>query len=601
MKLEDYGFIGDTHTGALVGLNGSIDWFCAPRFDSGACFAALLGEQKNGCWRIGPSDETRRVTHSYRGETLVLETIFETASGSVRLIDCMPMPCVSRTIIRVVEGISGRVNMEMKLIARFDYGVTVPWVMRTDHSLTGGAGPNALILRADVPTFGEDMSTVARFSVGEGERKSFVLSWYPSHETPPEPIDAWKAIEETEKHWREWCARCTCKGEYRDIVVRSLLTLKALTYAPTGGIVAALTTSLPERIGGVRNWDYRFCWLRDATFTLYSFMLAGYKEEAEAWSAWLLRAVAGDPAQLQIVYGPAGERHLTEEVLAHLAGYENSVPVRIGNAASEQVQLDVYGEVLDAMYLARKLKIKSDPEYWHLERRLVDHVAEIWRKPDDGIWEIRGARRQFTHSKVMAWVAVDRAIRSVEDFGLEGPVDEWRTLREEIHREACEKGYNSDIGSFTQYYGTDKLDASLLMIPLVGFLPVTDRRVRGTIEAIERDLMADGFVLRYHPDKSSSVDGLPPGEAAFLPCTCWLIDCLHLLGREKDARAMFRRLLDVRSGLGLFSEEYDTARKRLVGNIPQAFTHVGVVNTALNLSPQTGPADHRGATAHASI
>ena len=595
MKLEDYGFIGDTHSGALVGVNGSIDWLCTPRFDSDACFAALLGTEKNGHWQISPKEPIRRVTHSYRGDTLILETVFETANGSVRLIDFMPPRGRYRDVVRIVEGIQGRVDMELRLVVRFDYGMTIPWVKRFQEGLTAVAGPNALVLRADVPMFGEDLSTVARFSVGESERKSFVLTWYPSHDQQPVAVDAFKSLAETEEHWREWSARCTYRGEHRPAVIRSLLTLKGLTYAPTGGIVAALTTSLPEKLGGVRNWDYRFCWLRDATFTLYSFMQAGYTEEAAAWSHWLLRAVAGDPAQLQIMYGAGGERRLTEVQLAHLRGYENSTPIRIGNAASEQFQLDVYGEVMDAMHLAREMKIECDPAYWHLQRHLVDFVEANWDKPDEGIWEIRGPRRNFTHSKVMAWVAVDRAVRAVEEFGLDGPVDRWRALRDTIHREVCEKGFHSGRQAFTQYYGSELLDAALLMIPLVGFLPASDERVRSTVELIEQELVIDGFVQRYHPDKSASVDGLPPGEGSFLPCSFWLVDCLHLIGREEEARAMFQRLLDIRTPLGLLSEEYDQARHRLIGNFPQAFTHVGLINTARNLSPKIGPADHRSA------
>jgi GH15 family glucan-1,4-alpha-glucosidase len=594
MKLEDYGFIGNTHTGALVGINGSLDWLCAPRFDSDACLAALLGAEKNGHWQISPREPVLKVSHAYRGETLILETVFETANGRVRLIDCMPVDGGDHCdVVRVVEGIEGRVEMELKLVVRFDYGQTIPWVKRSEEGLTAVAGPNALVLRADVPTFGEDLSTLARFSVGQGEKKTFVLSWYRSHEPIPERVDALKAVADTEAYWREWSSRCTYRGEYREAVLRSLITLKGLTYAPTGGIVAALTTSLPEKLGGVRNWDYRFCWLRDATFTLYSFMQAGYTEEAAAWSHWLLRAVAGDPAQLQIMYGAAGERRLVEVQLAHLAGYENSTPVRIGNAASEQLQLDVYGEVMDAMYLARKMKIDCDPAYWRLERHLVDYVEANWTKPDEGIWEIRGPRRHFTHSKVMAWVAVDRAVREVEEFGLDGPLDRWRELRDTIHCEVCEQGFHAKRGAFTQYYGSDKLDAALLMIPLVGFLPATDERVRSTIELIQKELLFDGYVQRYHPDESASVDGLPPGEGAFLPCSFWLVDCLHLLGREEEAKAMFQQLLDIRTSLGLLSEEYETVRHRLIGNFPQAFTHVGLINTARNLSPKVGPADHR--------
>jgi GH15 family glucan-1,4-alpha-glucosidase len=595
MKLEDYGFIGDTHTGALVGINGSIDWLCTPRFDSDACFAALLGTEKNGHWQISPWDAIKRVRHSYRGDTLVLETVFETTTGTVRLIDFMPLRGRHHDVVRIVEGMHGRVEMEMNLVIRFDYGMTIPWVKAASHGLTAVAGPSGLVLRADVPTFGEDLSTAARFSVGEGECRSFVLSWYPSNEAPPEPVDARQALDETEKYWRDWSARCTYRGEYREAVIRSLLTLKGLTFASTGGIMAALTTSLPEKLGGVRNWDYRFCWLRDATFTLYSFMQSGYTEEAAAWTNWLLRSVAGDPAQLQIMYGAAGERRLTEVQLPHLAGYENSVPVRIGNAASEQLQLDVYGEVMDAMHLARGMKIESDPASWHLQRHLVDYVEANWNKPDEGIWEIRGPRRDFTHSKVMAWVAVDRAVRGVEEFGLDGPVDRWRQLRDTIHQDVCEKGYHSGRKAFTQFYGSEMLDAALLMIPLVGFLPVSDERVRSTVDLIEKELVVDGFVQRYHPQLSSGVDGLPPGEGSFLPCSFWLVDCLHLMDREQEAREMFQRLLAVRTSLGLISEEYDVARHRLIGNFPQAFTHVGLVNTARNLSAKVGPADHRSA------
>ncbi|HEV3272905.1 MAG TPA: glycoside hydrolase family 15 protein [Candidatus Methylacidiphilales bacterium] len=594
MRLEDYGFIGDNHTGALVGINGSIDWLCTPRFGSDACFAALLGDEKNGCWQISPKKPVQSAHHAYRQDTLILETTFETEDGAVRLIDYMPPRGKYRDVVRIVEGIRGRVEIESKLIIRFDYGLTIPWVKRSEEGLTAVAGFNALILRADVPTFGEDLSTMARFSVGEGERKSFILTWYPSHEPAPAPINSWYSLTETENYWRKWAARCTYQGEWRDAVVRSLLTLKGLTLGITGGIVAALTTSLPEKLGGVRNWDYRFCWLRDATFTLYSLMQAGYTQEAADWSHWLLRAVAGDPGQLQIMYGASGERRLTEVQLAHLAGYENSSPVRIGNAASEQFQLDVYGEVMGVMYLARKMKIDCDPAYWHLQRHLIDFVEANWMMPDEGIWEIRGPRRHFTHSKVMAWMAIDRAVRSVEEFGLDGEVDRWRKLRQDIHDEVCARGFHPERKAFTQFYGSEKLDASVLMMPLVGFLPATDDRMRSTIELIEKELLVDGYVLRYHPDGSAAVDGLPPGEGAFLPCTFWLADCLHLMGREEEARAIFQRLLDIRTSLGLMAEEYDPEQRRLVGNFPQAFTHVGLINTALHLSGKLGPAEHRG-------
>ena len=592
MRLEDYGFIGDTHTGAMVGINGSIDWLCTPRFDSDACFAALLGNEKNGSWRLSPrEDQTLKAHQSYRGDSLILETYFETATGKVRVIDFMPPNGPYRDVVRIVEGLQGRVEMEMKLVIRFDYGLTIPWVKQSWQGLNAVAGPNALILRAEVPTFGEDLSTMARFSVGEGESKSFVLTWFPSHEKAPEPIDSTYSLNATENYWNEWSARCTYKGEWREAVLRSLITLKGLTYAPTGGIVAALTTSLPEKIGGVRNWDYRFCWLRDATFTLYSLMLGGYTQEASDWGNWLLRAVAGEPSQLQIMYGAGGERRLTEHQLTHLGGYENSTPVRVGNAASEQFQLDVYGEVMDAMYLARKLGIPSDPAYWNLERHIVDYVESCWMKPDEGIWEIRGPRRHFTHSKVMAWVAIDRAIKTIEQFGREGPIEQWRALRSTMHEEICAKGFHEGKQAFSQFYGSDILDASILMLPLVGFLPASDPRVVSTIEAIERELSHNGFVLRYHPDASAGVDGLPPGEGAFLPCSFWLVDCLNLIGREKDARILFERLLAIRSPLGLLAEEYDFVLNRQVGNFPQAFSHVGLINTARNLAHEMGPAD----------
>jgi GH15 family glucan-1,4-alpha-glucosidase len=595
MKLEEYGFIGDTHSGALVGKNGSIDWLCTPQFGSDACFAALLGTEKNGHWQLAPTGKPIRSTQSYRGSTLILETLFEMPTGTVRLIDFMPPRGRYRDVVRIVEGVSGQVEMEMNLIIRFDYGWTIPWVKKAGDGLLAIAGPNALIFRGDIPTFGEDLSTVAKFIVREGETKSFVLTWHPAHQDPPASVNADESLRETQAFWQEWASRCTYRGEWREAVVRSLLTLKALTYSPTGGIVAALTTSLPEKLGGIRNWDYRFCWLRDATFTLYSLMQAGYTEEAAAWSHWLLRAVAGDPAQLQIMYGVAGERRLTEIQLAHLPGYENSSPVRVGNAASEQFQLDVYGEVMDAMHLARVMKIDDkDNANWHLQRHLVDFVDAHWMNPDEGIWEIRGPRRHFTHSKVMAWVAMDRAVRAVEEFGLEGDVERWRKTRQTIHDEVCERGFHPGRQAFTQSYGSEQLDAALLMIPLVGFLPPTDPRIRSTVELIEKELTFDGFVQRYHPETSADVDGLPPGEGAFLPCSFWLVDCLHLIGRGSDARELFQRLLDARTPLGLLSEEYDTGARRLIGNFPQAFSHISLINSARNLSPRVGPAEHRG-------
>jgi GH15 family glucan-1,4-alpha-glucosidase len=592
MKIEDYGFISDMHSGALVGCNGSVDWLCLPQFGSEACFAALLGSEKNGHWKIAPKGDETTSAQSYRENTLVLETLFDTPAGQVRLIDFMPPRGRYRDIVRIVEGVSGSLEMEMKLVIRFDYGMTIPWVRQPDGLLSAIAGPNALALRTDVPTSGEDLSTVARFTVAQGERKYFLLTWHPSHEPPPPPVKPDEALDETEAYWKEWASRCKYHGGWRDAVMRSLLTLKALTYAPTGGVMAALTTSLPEKLGGTRNWDYRFCWLRDATFTLFSLMHAGYTEEASAWSHWLLRAVAGDPAQLQIMYGAAGERRLTEVELTHLCGYENSRPVRVGNAASEQFQLDVYGEVMGSMHLARVMKIADeDGMSWHLQRHLVDFVDANWMKPDEGIWEIRGPRRHFVHSKVMAWLAMDRAVRAVEEFGLEGDVERWRATRQAIRDEVCEKGFNPKRGAFTQFYDSTRLDAAVLMIPLVGFLPATDERMRSTVEQIQAELVINGFVQRYRPDISADVDGLPPGEAAFLPCTCWLADCLHLMGREEEAREVFERVLKVRTPLGLLSEEYDTEAGRLVGNFPQAFSHISLINCARMLSRHVRASD----------
>ncbi|MEX2556565.1 MAG: glycoside hydrolase family 15 protein [Actinomycetota bacterium] len=595
LRIEDYGLIGDTQTAALVGRDGSIDWLCLPRFDSGACFAALLGSPSHGRWLLEPAGGSRPVSRRYRDGTLILETELACPSGRIRLIDCMPIRHRAPDVVRIVEGLEGRVPMRMELIIRFDYGSAVPWVRRRSDGISAVAGPDALRLHTPVSTHGRDMTTVAEFEVSAGDRVPFVLTWHSSVDPSPPPVDAEQALSETESWWREWSARCTTFGPYQDTVVRSLVTLKALTYAPTGGVVAAPTTSLPEWIGGVRNWDYRFCWLRDATFTLYALMLAGYRKEAESWRDWLLRAVAGDPAQLQIMYGAAGERRLHEIALDWLPGYEASAPVRIGNAASLQFQLDVYGEVMDAMHQARGAGIESDHASWALQRSMMDFLESNWQRPDEGIWEVRGPRRAFTHSKVMAWVAADRAVKAVERHGLEGPVDRWRALREEIHAEVCREGYDAELGAFTQYYGSRSLDASLLMIPLVGFLPAADERVAGTIGAIERDLTRDGMVLRYATDGQATVDGLPPGEGSFLPCSFWLVDCLALTGRIEEARARFERLLGLTNDLGLLSEEYDTEAGRLLGNFPQAFSHVALVNSASNLSRAHGPAHERGA------
>lgn len=597
LKIEDYGFIGDMHAGALVGRDGSIDWLCWPRFDADACFAALLGGEANGCWRMQPAEGEWRSTQRYRVDSLVLETSFENDAGdTLVVIDCMPVNCAERQIIRVVEGRRGRIACAMKLIVRFDNGLSVPWVQRIDGSLRAVAGPNALSLVTDVPTRGENLSTVADFTVAEGERSIFVLAWHPSHEPTPALENPLGLLEATDRAWRTWVRHCTYLGPHREAVTRSLLTLKALTFAPTGGIVAALTTSLPEALGGVRNWDYRYCWLRDATLTLYSLMEAGYTEEAAAWMNWLLRAVAGDPAQLQIMYGAAGERSLPELEIRHLSGYEGARPVRKGNAAVDQFQLDVYGEVMDAMHQARRLGIVLHEQAWHLQRHLVDYVAANWTRPDLGIWEMRGPSRHFTHSKVMAWVAIDRAIRSVEDFGLPGDVVCWRNLRDAIHADVCEKGYHAERGVFTQFYGTDALDAALLQIPLVGFLPADDPRVERTVDAIATGLMENGLIRRYHPQESAYVDGLPPGEGTFLPCSFWLVDCLCLLGRRPEAEALFGQLLAIRSPLGLLAEEYEPRLKRQLGNYPQAFSHVGLVNSALNLARRFGPGEERAAT-----
>ncbi|MGH7843756.1 MAG: glycoside hydrolase family 15 protein [Candidatus Binatia bacterium] len=589
--IEDYALIGDCHTAALVARDGSIDWLCFPRFDSGACFAALLGTEEHGRWLLAPAGKIRHIQRRYREGTLILETDYESDDGAVTLIDCMAPRSGELDLVRVVAGMRGQVRMRMQLVIRFDYGSIIPWVRHIENGIRAVAGPDTLVLRTPVTLRGENLTTVADFTVSEGQRVPFVLMWHRSHEPTPPAIDPEATISHTEKWWREWSSRCTYEGRWREAVVRSLITLKALIYAPTGGIVAAATTSLPERLGGVRNWDYRYCWVRDATFTLYAFMLGGYTEEASAWREWLLRAVAGKPSQLNIMYGLAGERRLTEFELDWLPGYEGSSPVRIGNAAWQQFQLDVYGELMDAMHLARRTGLDPDENAWRVERALTEFLESAWTEPDEGIWEVRGPRRHFTHSKVMAWVAVDRMVKGVERFGLEGPVERWRKLRAAIHEEVCRRGFDRDRNTFVQYYEGKELDASLLMMPLVGFLPPGDPRVRGTVEAIERELMNDGFVNRY-PTKER-VDGLPPGEGAFLACTFWLADNYALLGRQEDARAIFERLLDLRNDVGLLAEEYDPANRRLLGNFPQAFSHISLVNTACNLSRVRGPAEDR--------
>jgi GH15 family glucan-1,4-alpha-glucosidase len=584
LPIEDYGLIGDTHTAALVGTNGSIDWLCLPRFDSGACFARLLGTEDHGYWQISPVVEDYETRRRYRKDTLVLETEFETSTGVARLVDCMPIRENNPQVVRVLEGVSGSVDMRMALAIRYSYGSVVPWVRSSGGLISAVGGPDALSMWSPVETHGEDLKTVADFTIKQGEQVPFVLTWFPSHEEAPRPVDARFAIVDTQLWWEDWSATCTFEGPWRDAVMRSLITLKALTYNPTGGIVAAPTTSLPETLGGGRNWDYRYCWLRDATLTLESLMRGGFFEEAMAWRNWLLRTVAGDPSDLQIMYGPGGERRLDEWEVSWLPGYEQSAPVRIGNAAAGQFQLDVYGEVMSALFVASRVGGVLSETVWDLQRVLMGFVKKMWSEPDDGIWEVRGPRRHFTHSKMMAWVAVDRAIKMVEECGESGPVDEWRELATTIHEQVCSQGFNAKVGAFTQYYGSDELDASLLMMPLVGFLPATDDRVRSTIETIERDLTEDGFVLRYRATDAHAVDGLEGHEGAFLACSFWLADCLHLIGRHDDATALLNRLIGLSNELGLLAEEYDALAKRQVGNFPQAFSHVSLVNSAYNLS-----------------
>jgi GH15 family glucan-1,4-alpha-glucosidase len=588
--IEDYALIGDTHTAGLVSREGSIDWLCLPRFDSPACFAALLGDRSNGCWKLAPAGPVREVRRHYQGDTLVLETEHRTDDGVVRVIDCMPPRHSDPDVARVVEGVRGRVPMRMELTIRFDYGSIVPWVRHVAGALHAIAGPDSVWLRTPVPVYGENWTTLAEFTVAEGERVPFMLTWHASHRPAPRRIDPVRALGDTEAWWGEWASGVDYAGGWQDAVIRSLLTLKALTYAPTGGIVAAPTTSLPEQLGGVRNWDYRYCWLRDATFTLSALMLAGLTEEAKAWREWLMRAVAGQPRQMQILYGVAGERRITEQELDWLAGYEGSRPVRVGNAAVNQFQLDVYGEVMDTLHLGRHIGLESDEMAWDFQRALLEFLESNWREPDEGIWEIRGPRRHFTHSKVMAWVALDRAIKTVELLGHDGPVDRWRGIRRELHDEVCREGYDSERDTFVQYYGADHLDASLLQIPLVGFLPPDDPRVKGTVAAIQRELMVDGLVHRYPPEGSPSVDGLPPGEGTFLACTFWLADNLALMGRRDEALAIFERLLTLRNDVGLLAEEFDPASGRQLGNFPQAFSHVALVNTANYLSEGSTPA-----------
>jgi GH15 family glucan-1,4-alpha-glucosidase len=587
MPIEDYALIGDTRTAALVSKSGSIDWLCLPRFDSAACFAAILGQPRHGRWLLAPPEGSVRSTRRrYRQDTLVLETEFATDAGVVRVVDCMPPDEDIPNVVRLVEGVEGEVSMRMELVMRFDYGWVVPWVRTVDGVLRAVAGPDALTLRTPVEHHGEDRTTISDFKVRAGERVPFALTWHPSNRPDPGALDVAAEIARAETWWRAWSSRCTYQGPWREAVLRSLITLKALTYTPTGGLVAAPTTSLPEWLGGVRNWDYRYTWLRDATFTLQSLLLGGFPEEAAAWREWLLRAVAGAPEQLQIMYGVAGERRLTELTLDWLPGYAGSAPVRVGNAAANQLQLDVYGEVMNALHQARGAGIPPDPFAWNVQRKLLDFLESNWRQPDESLWEVRGPRQQFTHSKIMAWVAFDRAVKSVETFGEHGPVKRWRELRTVIHDEVCSKGFHAGKQAFTQVYGSPVLDAALLMAPLVGFLPPDDPRMISTVAAIERELVQDGFVLRYHTHESD--DGLPPGEGVFLLCSFWLADNYALMGRKEEALALFERLLALRNDVGLLAEQYDPVARHLLGNFPQAFSHVGLINTAFNLMPHEG-------------
>jgi len=586
--IEDYALIGDCQTAALVGRDGSIDWLCLPRFDSGACFAALLGEPEHGRWLLTPAAPVTHVTRAYRGDTLVLDTTFETVDGRVMVTDAMPIRTERPDLVRVVRGLRGRIRMRMEFVVRFDYGSVMPWVRREAGGLVAVAGPDTLHLHTAVDLKSHGWTTVAEFEVGEGEEVPFVLTWHPSHQARPADIDPGRAIADTVAFWTEWASRATYEGEWRDAVVRSLVTLKALTYAPTGGIVAAPTTSLPEQIGGSRNWDYRFCWLRDATFTLTALIQSGYTEEAQAWRHWLVRAVAGRASELQIMYGLAGERRLPEFELPWLPGYAGSTPVRIGNGAHHQFQLDVFGEVLDCLHLSRHFGLPNGTTDWRIERELLARLEQVWQEPDEGIWEVRGPRRHFTHSKLMAWVAFDRAVKDVERFGLDGPVNQWRRLRDQLHAEICERGFNHSRQAFVQSYGSAEVDAAVLVMPQVGFLPANDPRFVSTVRAIEHDLVRDGFVDRYRTE--SGVDGIPDGEGAFLLCTFWLADAYALMGRTEEARATFCNLLSVRNDVGLLAEEFDPVHRHLLGNFPQAFSHLGLINTARNLTSVDAPA-----------
>jgi GH15 family glucan-1,4-alpha-glucosidase len=586
-RIEDYALIGDLQTAALVSKQGSIDWLCFPRFDSPACFAALLGTDDNGHWRIAPQDADAVSSRHYRGDTLVLETEWSTPTGSVRVIDFMPPRDAAPDVVRIVEGISGSVEMRSELRLRFDYGHVVPWVRRSDGQIDAIAGPDAVSLRSDVHQYGRDLTTYGDFRITKGDQAWFVLTWHPSHHPVPRATDALAALRPTEDFWTEWISRSTSTTELSEEVTRSILTLKALTYAPSGGIVAAPTTSLPEALGGSRNWDYRYCWLRDATMTLSAMLRAGYTDEAEAWRNWLLRAIAGSPRDVQIMYGVTGERRLTEFEAGWLPGFAGSAPVRIGNAAAEQLQIDVFGEVMDVLALAREAQIGATDEAWQVQRGLMRHLDEVWNQPDEGIWEVRGGRQHFTYSKVMAWVAFDRAARAVERFGLSGPAKEWRARADEIHKAVCEQAYDADRNTFTQAYGSKALDAAVLLIPQVGFLPADDPRVVGTVDAVQRELTSDGFVRRYLTEHTD--DGLTGDEGTFLICSFWLADALAMVGRVGEARDLYEKLVALRNDVGLLAEEYDVSSGRMLGNFPQAFSHLGLVNTAWHLTTAESP------------
>jgi GH15 family glucan-1,4-alpha-glucosidase len=600
LKIEDYALIGDCQTAALVGRDGSIDWLCWPRFDSPACFAALLGKSEHGRWKIAPAEPIGITRRAYRRDTLILETEFETGQGAATLIDFMPVRNGQSHLVRIVAGRRGRVTMEMELVLRFDYGESVPWVTRLPegNGVRAIAGPDLAVLHSPVRLEGRDLTTVARFEICDGDTLPFVLSYGPSHVEAPARISAPDALAHTERFWRKWAGRCKVDGAWAEPVRRSLITLKALTFAPTGGIVAAPTTSLPEKIGGIRNWDYRHCWLRDATLTLLALMGAGYYDEARDWREWLVRAVAGSPEQLQIMYGIGGERRLTEQEIGHLPGYEGSAPVRVGNAAAGQFQLDVYGEVLDALYEGCKGGLARYDSAWNLQCALLRHLEKVWVEPDAGMWEVRGVPRHFTYSKIMCWVAFDRAIRMVEGMGVPGPAARWRELRQRIHDDVCDQGVSRKRGCFVQSYGSEELDASLLLIPMTGFLPATDARVLATVDAIRRELSVDGLVQRYRTHES--LDDLPPGEGVFLACSFWLVDNLRMQGRLEEARALFARLVSLANDVGLLAEEYDPIARRHLGNFPQAFSHVAMINSAMNLCENAQPAEQRAEPARAT-